>query len=84
MPESKDLVQSRDNLDLVKACAEFNANAWSGRLEGGYRFVAPWIGGVGINGSKKVDEKTGTNEIVPNCIWSSFMSRCLAPVMKVR
>ncbi|WP_168193386.1 autotransporter domain-containing protein, partial [Bradyrhizobium sp. NAS96.2] len=28
--------------------AEFNANAWSGRLEGGYRFVAPWIGGVGI------------------------------------
>ncbi|MDH2381721.1 autotransporter outer membrane beta-barrel domain-containing protein [Bradyrhizobium sp. CER78] len=27
--------------------AEFNANAWSGRLEGGYRFVAPWIG-VGI------------------------------------
>jgi uncharacterized protein with beta-barrel porin domain len=28
--------------------AEFNANAWSGRLEGGYRFVAPWIGGIGI------------------------------------
>ncbi|WP_244646291.1 autotransporter family protein [Bradyrhizobium campsiandrae] len=28
--------------------AEFNANAWSGRLEGGYRFVAPWIGGVGL------------------------------------
>jgi len=28
--------------------AEFNANAWSGRLEGGYRFVAPWTGGVGI------------------------------------
>jgi autotransporter-associated beta strand protein len=27
--------------------AEFNANAWSGRLEGGYRFVAPWVG-VGI------------------------------------
>ena len=22
---------------------EFNANAWSGRLEGGYRFVAPWV-----------------------------------------
>ena len=22
--------------------AEFNANAWSGRVEGGYRFVAPW------------------------------------------
>ncbi|MBR0895352.1 autotransporter domain-containing protein [Bradyrhizobium tropiciagri] len=28
--------------------AEFKANAWSGRAEGGYRFVAPWIGGVGL------------------------------------
>ncbi|WP_245331949.1 autotransporter outer membrane beta-barrel domain-containing protein [Bradyrhizobium sp. NAS80.1] len=28
--------------------AEFNANAWSGRLEGGYRFVAPWVGGLGF------------------------------------
>ena len=28
--------------------AGFNANAWSGRLEGGYRFVAPVIGGIGI------------------------------------
>jgi uncharacterized protein with beta-barrel porin domain len=29
--------------------AEFNANAWSGRLEGGYRFVVPtWGGGFGI------------------------------------
>ncbi len=28
--------------------ARFNANAWSGRLEGGYRFVAPVIGGVGL------------------------------------
>ncbi|WP_439404656.1 autotransporter domain-containing protein [Bradyrhizobium sp. DASA03076] len=28
--------------------AEFNANAWSGRLEGGYRFVAPWTGGLGL------------------------------------
>jgi uncharacterized protein with beta-barrel porin domain len=28
--------------------AQFNANAFSGRLEGGYRFVTPWIGGVGI------------------------------------
>ncbi len=26
--------------------AEFNANAWSGRVEGGYRFVTPWMGGV--------------------------------------
>jgi len=28
--------------------ARFNANAFSGRLEGGYRFVAPWVGGIGI------------------------------------
>jgi uncharacterized protein with beta-barrel porin domain len=28
--------------------AQFNANAFSGRVEGGYRFVTPWIGGLGI------------------------------------
>jgi outer membrane autotransporter protein len=28
--------------------AEFNANACSGRAEGGYRFVGPWSGGVGL------------------------------------
>jgi uncharacterized protein with beta-barrel porin domain len=28
--------------------ARFNANAWSGRVEGGYRFVAPAFGGIGI------------------------------------
>jgi autotransporter-associated beta strand protein len=28
--------------------AEFNANAFSGRLEGGYRFVSPWAGGIGL------------------------------------
>jgi autotransporter-associated beta strand protein len=28
--------------------AGFNANAWSGRGEGGYRFVAPLMGGVGL------------------------------------
>ncbi|HEY0909934.1 MAG TPA: autotransporter domain-containing protein, partial [Bradyrhizobium sp.] len=28
--------------------AQFNANAFSGRLEGGYRFVASWVGGIGI------------------------------------
>nr|WP_249816290.1 autotransporter domain-containing protein [Bradyrhizobium sp. 138] len=28
--------------------ARFNANAYSGRLEGGYRLVVPWIGGVGL------------------------------------
>ncbi|MHB8270635.1 autotransporter-associated beta strand repeat-containing protein [Bradyrhizobium sp.] len=32
--------------DLLRA--NFNANTFSGRVEGGYRFVAPWIGGVGI------------------------------------
>jgi autotransporter-associated beta strand protein len=24
--------------------AEFNSNAWSGRVEGGYRFLTPWMG----------------------------------------
>jgi uncharacterized protein with beta-barrel porin domain len=28
--------------------ARFNANAYSGRLEGGYRFVTPWLGGIGL------------------------------------
>ncbi len=28
--------------------AKFNANAWSGRIEGGYRFVTPWMNGIGI------------------------------------
>jgi uncharacterized protein with beta-barrel porin domain len=28
--------------------AEFNGNAFSGRIEGGYRFVSPWMGGIGI------------------------------------
>jgi uncharacterized protein with beta-barrel porin domain len=28
--------------------AEFNANTFSGRVEGGYRFVSPWIGGLGL------------------------------------
>jgi outer membrane autotransporter protein len=28
--------------------ARFNANAFSGRVEGGYRFVTPWIGGIGL------------------------------------
>ncbi len=33
-------------LDQLRA--QFNANAFSGRLEGGYRFVAPWVAGIGI------------------------------------
>jgi uncharacterized protein with beta-barrel porin domain len=28
--------------------AQFNANAWSGRVEGGYRYVSPWMGGIGL------------------------------------
>src|SRR4029078_6119988 len=28
--------------------AEFNANAFSCRIEGGYRFVARWLDGVGV------------------------------------
>jgi uncharacterized protein with beta-barrel porin domain len=28
--------------------AQFNANAFSGRVEGGYRFVSPWMGGIGV------------------------------------
>ena len=28
--------------------ARFNADAYSGRVEGGYRFVTPWVGGIGI------------------------------------
>jgi uncharacterized protein with beta-barrel porin domain len=33
---------------LNRLDAEFNANAWSGRLEGGYRFALPMTGGLGI------------------------------------
>jgi uncharacterized protein with beta-barrel porin domain len=29
--------------------ARFNANAWSGRVEGGYRFVSAWPGGIGLS-----------------------------------
>ncbi len=32
--------------DMLRA--QFNANAFSGRAEGGYRFATPWMGGVGI------------------------------------
>jgi uncharacterized protein with beta-barrel porin domain len=28
--------------------ARFNANAWSGRVEGGNRYVLPWMGGIGL------------------------------------
>lgn len=47
----QDIITDRDvtiaGLDHLHA--EFNANAYSGRVESGYRFVAPWVrGGVGI------------------------------------
>jgi uncharacterized protein with beta-barrel porin domain len=46
----QDITTTRDvtvaGFDQLRA--QFNANAWSGRLEGGYRFVQPWIGGIGI------------------------------------
>jgi uncharacterized protein with beta-barrel porin domain len=32
--------------DLLRA--RFNANAFSGRVEGGYRFLTPWIDGIGL------------------------------------
>jgi autotransporter-associated beta strand protein len=34
--------------------AEFNANTYSGRLEGGYRFIVPWAGGFGILCSRTI------------------------------
>jgi uncharacterized protein with beta-barrel porin domain len=36
------------NAGLDHLRAEFNANAFSGRVESGYRFVAPLTGGIGI------------------------------------
>ncbi|MBR0813144.1 autotransporter domain-containing protein [Bradyrhizobium diazoefficiens] len=33
---------------LDRLHAEFNANAYSGRFEGGYRFATPWLGGLGL------------------------------------
>jgi uncharacterized protein with beta-barrel porin domain len=33
---------------LDRLHAEFNADAFSGRVEGGYRFVTPWMNGIGI------------------------------------
>ena len=41
-----DRIVSIAGSDLLRA--NFNANTFSGRAEGGYQFVAPWIGGVGI------------------------------------
>ncbi|MFL6820432.1 MAG: autotransporter domain-containing protein [Bradyrhizobium sp.] len=35
-------------LGVDRLRAEFNANAFSGRLESGYRLVTPWMGGLGL------------------------------------
>jgi autotransporter-associated beta strand protein len=35
-------------LGIDRLHAEFDANAYSGRLEGGYRFGDPWLGGIGM------------------------------------
>ena len=37
-----DRIVTAAGIDRLRA--EFNANAWSGRVEGGYRFVTPWMG----------------------------------------
>jgi autotransporter-associated beta strand protein len=46
----QDITTDRDvtiaGIDHLRA--EFNADAYSGRVEGGHRFVTPWVGGVGI------------------------------------
>jgi uncharacterized protein with beta-barrel porin domain len=41
-----DRVVTAAGIDYLRA--EFDANAWSGRMEGGYRFVAPLGGGIGL------------------------------------
>jgi outer membrane autotransporter protein len=49
LKRSPDTATAEDTIAAVdRLRAEFNANAWSGRVEGGYRFVSPWIGGIGI------------------------------------
>ena len=41
-------VTTNRTLGVDQLRAEFNAQAWSGRVESGYRIVAPSIGGMGI------------------------------------
>jgi len=40
----QDITTNRTVAGLDQLQARFKANAWSGRLEGGYRFVSPWMG----------------------------------------
>ncbi len=44
----QDITTNRTVTGLDQLRAEFNANAFSGRVEGGYRFVAPATFGIGI------------------------------------
>ena len=44
----QDIITNRSVAGSNQLRAQFDANAFSGRLEGGYRFVAPWVGGIGI------------------------------------
>ncbi|TDN05553.1 autotransporter domain-containing protein, partial [Lactobacillus crispatus] len=43
----QDLTTDR-NIGADHLQARFNANSYSGRIESGYRFVAPWTGGIGL------------------------------------
>jgi uncharacterized protein with beta-barrel porin domain len=40
----QDITTDRTVTGVDQLRAKFNANAWSGRAEGGYRFVTPWMG----------------------------------------
>jgi autotransporter-associated beta strand protein len=40
----QDITTDRTVAGVDQLRAQFNANAWSGRVEGGYRFVSPWMG----------------------------------------
>ncbi|WP_176479252.1 autotransporter outer membrane beta-barrel domain-containing protein [Mesorhizobium sp. WSM3860] len=44
----QDVTTDRTVTSADRLHAEFNVNAWSGRIEGGYRFVAPLSGGIGV------------------------------------
>jgi uncharacterized protein with beta-barrel porin domain len=44
----QDVITDRTVVGTDRLRAEFTANAFSGRVEGGYRFVAPWTSGIGI------------------------------------
>ena len=51
--------------------AQFNANAWSGRVEGGYRLLSPWMGGMA---SRRTRQDSSPHSICPpmlNRLWSA-------------